>query len=430
MMTLRNPCSLLTTWALVPARSFTLASLGCSLLIAPTLAQPEPFFMGLGDLPGGSFRSRAFGISADGTTVVGGSSSLEGEQAFMWTRTGGMVGMGDLAGGSFDSRGFGVSADGTVVVGRGNSINGIESFRWTAQTGMIGLGDLPGGSKNNWANAVSADGLVIVGTAQTPARLEAYRRTPAAGMLGLGYLPGASFNFSRATGVSLDGMVVASPSYSACSSDSYEPARWTPGAGMQGLGGLPGGSCTGFAFGISPDGSAIAGWTIPAGTAHAFVWTAQTGMVSLGLLRPGASGHGAVSENGEVVVGDSFSSSDPAFIWDAALGLRGLKSVLETEYGLDLNGWTLREARGISADGRTIVGFGMNPQSNIEGWIAHLGDPCFADCNEDDIVNTLDFICYLNQYNKDDPRADCNGDGIVNTLDFLCFLNAYNEGCP
>ncbi len=30
-----------------------------------------PFFMGLGDLPGGSFHSKAFGVSADGSVVVG-----------------------------------------------------------------------------------------------------------------------------------------------------------------------------------------------------------------------------------------------------------------------------------------------------------------------------------------------------------------------
>lgn len=64
-------------------------------------------------------------------------------------------------------------------------------------------------------------------------------------------------------------------------------------------------------------------------------------------------------------------------------------------------------------------------------WVLFLdGAPaCFADCNEDNIVNTLDFLRYLNLFGASEPAADCNGDGIVNTLDFLCFLNAYNEGC-
>lgn len=54
---------------------------------------------------------------------------------------------------------------------------------------------------------------------------------------------------------------------------------------------------------------------------------------------------------------------------------------------------------------------------------------CIADCNEDGIVNTLDFLCFLNLYNIGDPLADCNADGTINTLDFLCFLNAFNNGC-
>lgn len=56
--------------------------------------------------------------------------------------------------------------------------------------------------------------------------------------------------------------------------------------------------------------------------------------------------------------------------------------------------------------------------------------PCQADFNSDGIVNTLDFIGFLNAYNTGDDRADFNGDGVVNTLDFIGFLNAYNEGCP
>ena len=64
-------------------------------------------------------------------------------------------------------------------------------------------------------------------------------------------------------------------------------------------------------------------------------------------------------------------------------------------------------------------------------WIGlRPGDvPCIADFNDDGIVNTLDFLAFLNAYNAGDMRADVNGDGILNTLDFLVFLNAYNEGC-
>ena len=73
-----------------------------------------PFFMGLGDLPGGSFSSGASSISADGSVVVGSSAvatvlvpgrppfSQTLSEAFRWTQASGMVGLGDLPGGPFE----------------------------------------------------------------------------------------------------------------------------------------------------------------------------------------------------------------------------------------------------------------------------------------------------------------------------------------
>src|SRR5688500_66911 len=101
-------------------------------------------FRGLGDLPGGSFLSAAAAVSSNGNVVVGYSSSAQGNQAFRWTTTNGMVGLGDLASGTFSSFASAVSADGSVVVGDSRSASGFEAFRWTQAAGMIGLGDLPG----------------------------------------------------------------------------------------------------------------------------------------------------------------------------------------------------------------------------------------------------------------------------------------------
>ena len=87
-----------------------------SLLTSPVFAL---HFSGLGDLPGGSFDSYAYGVSGDGSTVVGRSTSGSGNEAFRWTESGGMQGLGDLQGGSFYSYANGVSGDGsTVEIGR------------------------------------------------------------------------------------------------------------------------------------------------------------------------------------------------------------------------------------------------------------------------------------------------------------------------
>ncbi len=68
-------------------------------------------------MPGGTFSSSASAISADGSTVVGSGTSASGSEAFMWTKSGGMVGLGDLPGGEFKSGATDVSADGSVIVG-------------------------------------------------------------------------------------------------------------------------------------------------------------------------------------------------------------------------------------------------------------------------------------------------------------------------
>src|SRR5262245_49323645 len=106
-------------------------------------ADAEPGFAGLGDLPGRAFSSDAYGISADGSTVVGQSTSSNGSEAFRWTVADGIVGLGDLPNNGFSSLARGASADGSVIVGRGLSGLGGEAFRWTSAGGMVGLGDLP-----------------------------------------------------------------------------------------------------------------------------------------------------------------------------------------------------------------------------------------------------------------------------------------------
>ncbi|MCW5775065.1 MAG: agmatine deiminase family protein [Phycisphaeraceae bacterium] len=59
-----------------------------------------------------------------------------------------------------------------------------------------------------------------------------------------------------------------------------------------------------------------------------------------------------------------------------------------------------------------------------------IGNPCPADFNGDTVVNTLDFVAFLNAFSAGHASADFNGDTVVNTLDFVAFLNAFTAGCP
>jgi len=145
--------------------------------------------------------------------------------------------------------------------------------------------------------------------------------------------------------------------------------------GMVGLGDLPGGTFFSVAHGVSSDGSVVVGKGTSASGVEAFRWTSGHGMVGLGDLTGGSFSSEALgaSADGSVVVGRGrLAIGDEAFIWDMPNGIRNLKDVLESDLGLDLNGWTLTHATAVSDDGQVIVGRGVNPHGNQEGWVANL----------------------------------------------------------
>jgi probable HAF family extracellular repeat protein len=365
-------------------------------------------FTPLGDLPGGSTSSRANGISADGSVIVGSSSSASGnEEAFRWTNAGGMVGLGDLPGGTFVSFANDVSTNGSVVVGSSSSAAGSEGFRWTSGGGMVGLGDLPGGDFYSGVTGVSSDGSVIVGVSESASGREAFRWTSTAGMVGLGELPGGNF-FSAATGVSSDGSLIVGNTSSASGTEAF---RWTNAGGMVGLGDLPGGNFRSLATDVSADGSVIIGESSSASGTEAFRWTSGSGMVGLGRL-PGSTSTIAngISADGSVIVG--FSGPD-GFRWTATDGMVSLRSLLGAAGVFPgVTGWVGLSPIDVSADGRTIVGFGGNQAGQVEAFVATIGDSpvLIGDANGDGIVDNADLATIVSNFGTTSGATVTQGD--------------------
>jgi probable HAF family extracellular repeat protein len=433
-------------WCAVVVGGIGFPALTAGAAVGPRSAQ----FQGLGKLSDGAFETQAYGVSTDGAVVVGWAAKYAPQawEAFHWTAADGMTGLGDLTGGQFRSGANAVSADGFVIVGLGTTGSGptdnvLEAFRWTASGGMQGLGDLSGGNFESQAFGVSADGAVVVGYGISANGQEAFRWTAADGMQGLGDLSGGDY-LSVARAVSADGSVVVGiGTWGAWWADQQYAFRWTASGGMQPLGVLAGAPAqTSRAYGVSADGSVVVGWSSsPNGNynyqAEAFRWTASDGMQGLGDLPGGYfdSWAWAASADGAVIVGTSLTAlNNEAFIWDVAHGMRRLKDVLETEYGLDLTDWILEYATAISPDRRAVVGWGINPSGWREAWLAILPPPILpGDLNCDGSVGFGDinpFVLILSDlvaWQAAYPgcpilNGDINGDGSVNFGDINPFV--------
>ena len=269
--------------------------------------------------------SFAFGISADGTAIVGIAGNQERSVAARWTASEGfrLLGALNVLSCTACSKAQDASRDGSIVVGETqvDEMRNRTAFIWTEEEGMMGLADLQGGNLSGSALAVSDDGAVVAGTGSDE--------------------------------------------------DGLKAVRWVNGGMPQVLGDLPAGTLSSSAQGISATGTYIVG-VINSEIREGFIWSEEAGMKRLGVPNGGvASIARNISSDGSVVVGQINSQS--AAIWTEAEGWRDLNQLLPTTYGVDLTGWRLTSADVVSDDGTIIAGTGRNPDGNLEAWRADLG---------------------------------------------------------
>lgn len=193
--------------------------------------------------------SQAWGMSADGTVIVGHTShpTTFDTQAFYWTADEGMVALGKTHSG--DSYARRCSSDGSVIVGYAYSytdvIYGAEACYWDMATGIHYLGAMPGHYTSR-ANDISADGRVIVGYSEPDdGYRKAFKWTSATGMVAL-ETPAGSTTVARA--VTADGTLI-------CGDVVYDsglniPCYWDEQGKFKPIT-LPSGGSSGGAVGIT-----------------------------------------------------------------------------------------------------------------------------------------------------------------------------------
>lgn len=317
---------------------FPLSAISLALAVLPLFPlMAQAGITDLGTL--GGLYSAAYGISADGTVVVGWADTVSADRAFRWTEAG-MVDLGTLGG---DSYAYGVSADGAVVVG----VSANHAFRWT-QAGMVDLGHLGGGISR--ANGVSADGAVVVGSADTGSAEHAFRWTNNV-MTDLGTLGG---NISRAFGTSANGAVVVGYAHITGSTATHA-FRWTNNV-MSDLGTL--GGAHSYANGVSDNGSVVVGYAYTTGDAsiHAFRWSSNV-MSDLGTLGGYDSRAYGVSADGTVVVGQASDTlnNSRGFRWTQDTDMQSVEDWLR-DNNVNIPTDITSDARAANSDGSVVVG--------------------------------------------------------------------------
>lgn len=337
------------------------------------------------------------GISADGAVLTGTSTVNYVNRAFRWTADDGMIDIGTLGGDS--AEGIALSGDGSTIVGGSMTLdNQLRAFRWR-DGAMQQLGTL--GSESS-AQAVSGDGMAAAGlmrpTEIGPDRVFYWSETT--GMVAIGSFGGEGYDSFG--GLSADGRYVIGGSElpgwvndpdSAMNGSSFQHAfRWDVTNGMIDLGTI-GGHWSSATL-VSADGSVVAGRGTTANDYfdHAFRWTEATGIVDLGTLGGNEAWAMAMTASGNAIVGWSTRdeqglSSMSAFRWTEDTGMLAIADLLAAS-GIDVGSWKLTQARQISADGSVIFGIGTDMASGGNGTSGMWMTRCATLCA---IIDTSDY---------------------------------------
>jgi uncharacterized membrane protein len=394
------------------------------------------------------FRNGLYGIrvSDDGKVVAGISylnvQSIGGAPiiAFRWTREEGATTITPLLDIIYDGV-VGLSADGDQIFG--------SNWRWTKQGGYESLEDLlpPGPIEFGYIFGASSDGQTLAGVAGSYfdfTTLDAFRLPLSSGVRQtlprVDEYPSGAFLFNTISG---DGSVVAgSVADRRVDADNiglpqvYAGVVWAPGETII----VAPFSSESFVNDLSFDGSvAVGSMKMGSFNAFPFRWTRQGGAQILpgtaDLLRNGDSAEGrAVSADGSVIVGTRtvFGEADSkALYYDEVRGLRDFDELLATELGLgeEIEGWKLVSLWDVSADGRTVVGTGINPEGCTEAFLVTIDPRCPSDVNIDGEVDFLDFLAFFNCFDEGLACGNIDRQGDIDFLDFLAFFNGFDTGC-
>ena len=144
----------------------------------------------------------------------------------------------------------------------------------------------------------------------------------------------------------------------------------------------------------------------------------------------------SVSINGTtVVVGASGDDDNGADASGSAYILKNIGGVWTQDAKITASDGAVNDHFGntVCVNGDTaLVGAPDTDDNGLDSGSAYVFDlncNCPPDFNGDTVVNSLDFIAFLNDFTTGNPSADHNNDGSVDSQDFIAFLNDFVAGC-
>ena len=358
-------------------------------------------------------------VSADGQVVVRSILQTEPQVAFSawwWTKLDGIEELELPDGESRSSSVRSVSADGTVIAGAVRRPTVAEPWRWSVEDGWETL-ELPDGRKSGSAGGISADGSMIVGaggTLWTDGEIDQSFRESLAEVQRFGE---ASADRRLSAGyISADGSTVAGTFFN--EDNSKELFVWTSQDGPETFGEFRADDRF-FPRGISANGLVVVGNL----TNEAWRWTQDRAFEELGSGIAEDTNH-----DGSIVVGHtSVERNERALVWDDSNTSHDLRRLLGDEHGLQDLPNRLSRARGISDDGRVIVGYNTDFDGRPigEGWVVQLDRPIIVTTgvlgdfngNAELDAGDLDLLAVELQSDRDVSLFDVNLDVVVNFAD-------------
>ncbi|MFN0132516.1 MAG: GC-type dockerin domain-anchored protein [Phycisphaerales bacterium] len=324
------------------------------------------------------------------------------------------------------------STDGAVIVGEHNKL----PFRWTQATGMVLL-PLPTGGvpvTPTGARGVSGDGTIVAGSTYMPSPISRAFGTIWTNGVPMMLTPQWPGN-TELLGISRNGVAVIGTT-------GGRGFYWTAAGGFVQIPPMPeqqpGNPGRVAPYAINPDGTIIVGAREPAPLAGWVPFRWRVGQAVENLPKLPEYFHcvaRGVSDDGRTIVGYGVDSSQPedrAFIWKEGRGTMALTDYL-AEVGVNVPAGTrLFNAYGLSASGLVIAGTGV---INNLGPSYRVELPCPANCDGSTappVLNVTDFICFLNKYAAGNSSANCDASTTPPTLniaDFVCFQTQFAAGC-